>query len=343
MSIQPQRISLKEELPGRTVAAKVAEIRPQVSGIVTRRLFTEGAMVEAGEQLYQIDDSSYRAELERAKAELQRAEAAARVAKSRLDRYEGLVKSQAISQQDLEDAQAGYDQAKASIAAAKAAISSAEINLRYTRVLAPISGRIGISEVTEGALVTQNQAQTLTRITQLDPIYVDMPQSSTEYWKLRQALQENNRPAVSLRIGGHGQEYAHQGTLEFGGVTVDQSTGSVLLRAALPNPDHVLLPGLFVKAQILTGERDAVLVPQRATSRNPNGQLQVWTVGPDNTAQPVTVVAEGQYADQWIVSDGLQPGDVIVMQGYQKLSPGASVSTVAYGPDDRARASLAGR
>lgn len=318
-------VTVTQELPGRTVAFKVAEIRPQVTGIVTKRLFEEGSMVKAGQQLYQIDDATYQAALQRAKAELQRAEAAARVAKARMERLSGLTQSQAVSKQDYEDAQATYEQANASIASARAAVRQAEIDLKYTKVFSPISGRIGVSKITEGALVTANQAEALTRITQLDPIYVDMPQSSTDYLRLQAELQSGGKQPVKLAIEGLEGIYAHTGYLQSSDVTVDESTGAVRLRALFPNPDHRLLPGLFVRAQISLGERPAVLVPQRAATRTPQGSLQVWTVDADNTARPVQLESSGVYGDSWLVTGGVGEGDTIVMEGYQKLAPGATV------------------
>lgn len=323
-TLERKPVTMTEELPGRTSAFKVAEIRPQVTGIVAQRLFEEGSTVKAGQQLYQIDDATYQAALERGKAELQRARAAAEVAKARLDRFTGLRKSQAVSQQDLDDAEAAYKQAEASIAAAQAAITTAEIDLRYTKVFAPISGRIGISQVTEGALVTANQEQPLTVVTQLDPIYVDMSQSSTEFLRLREQLAADNTP-VRLQVKGLAQIYPHLGELKSSDVTVDQSTGAVRLRALFPNPDHRLLPGLFVQTQVGLGEREALLLPQRAATRQANGALQVWKVNPDQTVAAVEVTTTGAHGNDWLVTEGVEPGDVIVVEGYHKLAPGAQV------------------
>lgn len=329
-TLMTEPVAITRELPGRTTASKVAEIRPQVTGIVAKRLFDEGSVVKAGQQLYQIDHASYQAALQRAEAELQRAEAAARVAKARMDRFAGLNKSQAVSKQDFEDAQAAYEQASAGIAAATAAVRTAEIDLRYTKVYAPIGGRIGISKITEGALVTANQAEALTRITQLDPIYVDMPQSSTDYLGLQSQLQSGGEQVVQLAVEGLDGIYPHAGRLQSSDVTVDQSTGAVQLRAVFPNPGHRLLPGLFVRARIELGERAAVLVPQRAATRTPEGSLQVWAVRSDNTVKPVQLEASGTYGDNWLVTGGLREGDTIVMEGYQKLAPGASVQPSPY-------------
>lgn len=324
-TVVTEPVTLTQELPGRTVAFKVAEIRPQVTGIVTKRLFEEGSVVKAGQQLYQIDDASYQATLQRAKAELQRAEAAAKVAQARMERLAGLTQSQAVSKQDYEDAQATFEQANASIASARAALRTAEIDLQYTKVYSPISGRIGVSKITEGALVTANQAEALTRITQFDPIYVDMPQSSTDYLRLQAELRSGGKQPVKLAIDGLEGIYAHTGYLQSSDVTVDESTGAVRLRALFPNPDHRLLPGLFVRARISLGERPAVLVPQRAAVRTPQGSLQVWTVDGDNRARPVQLESSGTHGDSWLVTSGVREGDTIVMEGYQKLAPGASV------------------
>jgi len=260
VTLRPQSVDVTTELPGRTTAARLAEVRPQVNGIILKRLFTEGAEVKAGQQLYQIDPAPYQAALDTAKAELARAEATANSSRTKAARYRDLVKSRAVSQQDYDDIAATLLENEAAVASAKASIRTAQINLDYTKVNSPISGRIGRSTVTEGALVTANQTQVLATVTQLDPIFVDVTQSSAELFKLRQALNggkiqsgEDKAPVTLLVGGGNDAPYAQQGELQFSEVNVDETTGSVRLRATFPNPNNELLPGLFVRARINWG------------------------------------------------------------------------------------------
>lgn len=324
-TIASETITLYETLPGRTAAHRVAQIRPQVSGIITERKFEEGSLVEEGQQLYQIDPAPYRAAYNRALADLQKARANAKAIEAKAARFEELVKINAVSLQEYDDVKAAQDQAKADIAVANAMVATAKVDLDYTKVYAPISGRIGKSSVTEGALVTAGQSAPLTVITQLDPIYVDMSQSTADLMRLRGANDLTDQSPVEITLTDSNKLYDQQGTLQFSDVSVDETTSSVQLRALFPNPEEELLPGLFVRARIHLGTKEAILVPQRATVRNPDGNLIVWTVTADNTAQPRPIEIEREYNDQWIVSAGLQPGDVIIVEGYQKVGPGAPV------------------
>lgn len=327
IDIKQSTIQLTSELPGRITAFRQSQVRPQVDGIVVERLFDEGTTVEKGQQLYQIDDARYTAALNSALADLKSAEASMKSVESRAQRYERLVKIKAISQQEYDDVQAEYDQAKASVGVAQAAVDVAQVNLDYTKVYAPIAGVISRSFVTEGALVTANQSQQLATITQLDPIYVDMQQSGTEAMKLRSRMAGMDSAPVEIMLNEAAKtKYQHEGTLQFSEVTVDETTGSIALRARVPNPDHVLLPGLFVRAQVNLGEVEALLVPQRATSRMPDGTLKVWVVADGNTAQQKTIQVDQAYADQWIVTSGLNAGDKVIIEGYQKVRDGAPVA-----------------
>ncbi len=325
--ITAKQITMYEELPGRTSAFKVAQIRPQVSGIVTKRLFEEGSVVTEGQQLYQIDPAPYRAAYNRTLADLQKAKANAKAIIAKETRYQELVKINAVSLQEYDDIKASLDQAKADIAVANAMVAAAKIDLDYTKVYAPIAGRIGKSTVTEGALVSAGQADPLSTVTQLNPIYVDMSQSSADMQRMRGKLGADQKNPVTLTMDGTGQSYEEKGTLQFSDVSVDATTSSVQLRAIFPNEDERLLPGLFVRARIDLGTVNAILVPQRATTRNPDGSLVVWTVAADNTANPTPIQVEREYEDQWIVTSGLKEGDKVIIEGYQKVAPGAPVST----------------
>jgi membrane fusion protein (multidrug efflux system) len=349
--VQPERVSLSTELPGRTSAFRVAEVRPQVSGIVIKRLFREGSDVKAGEQLYQIDPATYQATLDSAKADLAKAEANLKSVKAKASRYAELVTINAISKQEYDDIVASQQQGEAQVASAKAGVDMAKINLEYTKVYAPIGGRIGRSSVTEGALVTANQAAQLASVQQLDPIYVDVTQSSAEVLKLRAAIasgqvrQGNNSAPVTLTVEGGEQAYGQPGELQFSDVTVDQTTGAVTLRAIFPNPNLDLLPGLFVRARISQGVKEqAIVVPQQAVVRTPDGSAVVWVVGADSKVAPHPVKTGQALGSKWLVTDGLQAGDQIVVEGLQKIRPGAQVkpvpaasTTAAAAPDQKAR------
>lgn len=331
LELRPTSITYTHQLPGRVTPYRQSQVRPQVDGIITDRLFEEGADVEKGEQLYQIDDARYEAALNSAKADLASAEANVKTVEARAQRYEDLVKIDAVSKQEYDDVKAQYDQATAAIAVAQAAVDLAQVNLDYTKVYAPISGRISRSYVTEGTLVTANQAQNLATITQLDPVYIDMQQSGTEAIHLRARMMGKDTIPVHLILDDKtGQDYPHEGTLKFSEVTVDETTGSIALRALMPNPDGLLLPGLFVRAMINLGQEEALLVPQRATTRTPEGGLTVWIVDATGKAQPRPIEVEQAYKDNWVIKSGLKAGDTVIVEGYQKIGPGADVSPVPW-------------
>ncbi|CAO3411227.1 efflux RND transporter periplasmic adaptor subunit [Azospirillum largimobile] len=340
LTIEPQRLPVTTELPGRTAAYRVAEIRPQVSGIVLKRLFREGSDVKAGDQLYQIDPATYEASLASAQADVQKAEANLQAARNKAARYGDLVKNSVVSKQDFDDVQASLKQNEAQLAAAKAAYNLASINLNYTKVFAPISGRIGKSAVTEGALVTSNQATALATIQQFDPIYVDVTQTASQLMKLREDMETGRiRPAEPGKIpvtlflnsnaSGDDTAYPAKGELQFADVTVDAGTSSVQLRAVFPNPNKDLLPGLFVRARVEQGVAgNAITVPQAAVSRGPDGSARVWVVGADNKAAQRTIKTERAVGNVWLVSDGLAAGERVVVEGLQKVKPGAEVKPV---------------
>jgi membrane fusion protein (multidrug efflux system) len=318
VTLKAQPYTLTTELPGRTTAFRVAEVRPQVNGIILKRLFTEGGDVKAGQQLYQIDPALYEATANSAKATLQSA-------KSMSDRYKQLVSEQAVSRQE-------YDTALASTLEAQSALQTAQINLRYTRVMAPISGRIGRSNVTEGALVTSGQADAMATIQQLDPIYVDVTQSSAEMLKLRSDLASgklqkagDNAATVKLTLED-GSQYAQEGKLEFSEVSVDQATGSVTLRAVFPNPEHTLLPGMFVHAQLPAGVNSkAILVPQQGVTRDLKGKPTALVVTQDNKVEQRELVANRTAGAFWLIEKGLAEGDRVITEGLQYVKPGAEV------------------
>ena len=329
-----QPVTLSRELPGRTSAWLVAEVRPQVSGIVARRLFTEGAMVEAGQALYQIDDAAYRAAANSARAQLARAEATRTAARLTANRTAELVKVSAVSKQDHDNATAALGQADADVGAARAALDAANVTLGYARITAPISGRIGKSSVTQGALVTANQAAPLATVQQLDPIHVDVTQSSAELLELRRALAEGRlqrdeaMPVTILMEDG--SVFPHPGALKFSEVAVDPGTGSYALRVEVPNPDHVLMPGMYVRAVLGAGVRaDAVLVPQRGIARDPKGSTSAMVVNDRGVVEQRPVVVSQAIGDQWLVESGLAAGDRVVVEGLQKIQPGAEVEVTA--------------
>lgn len=318
-------------LPGRISPFRQSQVRPQVDGIITERLFEEGATVEKGQQLYQIDDARFKAATGSALADLKSARANVKTIEARTKRYEQLVKINAVSKQEYDDVKAQLDQANAAIAVAQAAVDVANVNMGYTKVYAPISGRIGKSFVTEGALVTANQSQSLTVITQLDPVYIDMQQSGDEAVKLRTQMAGKDSVPVHVQLDENTNLlYPHEGTLKFSEVTVDETTGSIALRAIMPNPDGQLLPGLFVRASVDLGSEKGILVPQRATVRTPDGKLMVWTVSADQKAHMASIDVIRTYKDQWIVQSGLNVGDTVIIEGYQKIAEGALVKTTPW-------------
>lgn len=337
-TIAPRAVTLTTVLPGRTSAHLTSEVRPQVGGIIQKRLFREGSDVKAGEALYQIDPATYQAAFDTARAALAKAEANALPARLKAERYEGLVKVRGVSQQDNDDAQAARRQSEAEVLAAKAALDTARINLSYTRVAAPISGRIGKSSVTPGALVTASQATPLATIQQADPVYVDVTQSSAEVMRLKRelasgGLKKSGASGARVKlIFDDGTTYAHEGTLQFSDITVDQGTGVVTLRAEFPNPQGELLPGLYVRAVIEEGVREgAILVPQGAVMRDSKGNPMVMTVKADGTVEPRPIQTDRAVGDQWLVGQGLAAGDRVIVDGLMKARPGAKVKAVEAG------------
>ncbi|WP_289019111.1 efflux RND transporter periplasmic adaptor subunit [Desulfobacter postgatei] len=331
-TVKPRQVVLTKDLAGRTSAYQVAEIRPQVTGIILKRMFTQGSLVNKGQQLYQIDPSTYKAAYESAAASLVRAEADVKAAEPKFARYSRLVKMGGVSRQVYDDTVAALAQAKADVAVAKANLATAKINLDYTKVFSPISGRIGKSSVTEGALVTANQTTALAVVQNLDRIYVDVNQSSEELMALKKGLNNPEQNSmVSLFIGKEGTPYDLKGKLLFSDATVDQSTGMVQLRILFPNPEKELLPGLFVRARVEQSRQEkAIAVPQQAVVRNADGSVSVWVVNEQNTVEYQPVEVSQAVKDQWVVSSGLAPGDRVVVEGLQKISPQAKVTTVEY-------------
>jgi len=330
VSLIPQTVTIKTELPARTVAFRQAEVRPQVNGIIQNRLFEEGADVKAGQQLYQIDEAPFQAALQMAKAELARARANIQSTKARAERFKGLIDNKAISQQDYDDAQAAYLQAQAEVSVAQANIQTAEINLRYTKVNAPIDGRTGRSNMTEGALVTAQQESPLTTITQTDPIYVDISQASKEVLRLRRQLlsgriSEEDTVQVKLTLED-GSTYQHQGELQFSEVNVNEDTGSLVMRAKFPNPDGLLLPGMYVKTEINEGTMpDAILVPHKAVMFSREGTASVMLVNDENIVEQRPIEVRQSIDHNWLVSDGLSGGEKVVVEGLQKIAVDSAV------------------
>ncbi|MEP9359543.1 efflux RND transporter periplasmic adaptor subunit [Sphingomonas sp. KR3-1] len=330
--VQPGEVPEVAELTGRVNAYQTSEVRPQVAGIVRKRFFTEGAIVRQGQTLYQIDPSLYSASVSEASANLQNAQANAEAARIKADRYKPLAEAEAVSKQDYTDAAAAARQARAQVAQTNAQLRTARINLNFTRVPAPITGRIGRSLFTEGALVTTNQADPLAVIQRLDPIYVDIQQSSTELLALRRSLaQQGVSPgSASVRLKlEDGSDYGATGTVQFSEVMVDQSTGTVTLRASFPNPEGILLPGMFVRS-VFTQAIDtrAYLVPQQAVSRDAKGNAQLWVVGADNKAVRRDITADRAMGANWVVTAGLNPGDKVITQGIANLKPNAVIKPV---------------
>ncbi|ECB7314368.1 acriflavin resistance protein A [Salmonella enterica] len=344
VTLKTEPLQITTELPGRTVAYRIAEVRPQVSGIILKRNFVEGSDIEAGVSLYQIDPATYQATYDSAKGDLAKAQAAANIAELTVKRYQKLLGTQYISKQEYDQALADAQQATAAVVAAKAAVETARINLAYTKVTSPISGHIGKSSVTEGALVQNGQASALATVQQLDPIYVDVTQSSNDFLRLKQELangslkQENGKAKVDL-VTSDGIKFPQSGTLEFSDVTVDQTTGSITLRAIFPNPDHTLLPGMFVRARLQEGTKPtALLVPQQGVTRTPRGDATVLVVGADNKVETRQIVASQAIGDKWLVTDGLKAGDRVVVSGLQKVRPGAQVKVQEITADNKQQA-----
>lgn len=340
VTVQAQSITLTTELPGRTAPFKVAEIRPQVNGIIQKRPFTEGDDVASGSLLYQIDPAPYQAAYDQATAALAVAEAQVPAARSRAERLRKMVEVRAAGEQDAVDAEAAALQAEAAVTAAKAALESARVNLEYTPITAPISGRIGRSVVTVGALVTAYQPNPLAMIQQLDPIYVDVTQATSDLLRLRHATGEGllhdgdgaRRVALVLEDGS---TYPLEGTLAFRDVTVDPTTGSVTVRMLFPNPDHLLLPGMYVRAVIEEGvHENAVLVPQQGVTRDNKGNAVAWLVNPDRVVEQRMLDLDRAIGDQWLVNTGLSVGDQLIVEGRQKVRPGATVEPAPFTEED---------
>ena len=336
--LQPETMAVTAELSGRTVANVIAEIRPQVGGVIQQRMFHEGGEVKAGELLYQIDPAMYQASFDSANASLAKAEANLTTARLKADRYQELLADKAVSQQAFDDANAALKTAEADVAANKAAVSVARINLNYTHVASPISGRIGKSSVTQGALVTANQATALATVQQLDPINIDVTQSTRDMMQLKRAFD-----AGQIKSAGDGQAkvkllledgsaYPLEGKLAFAEATVDAGTSTVTLRAVFPNPKRELLPGMYVRAVIEQGVREqSLLVPQQGVSHDPLGNATAMVVNAESKVEPRQLKAERAIGDKWLVTDGLKAGDKLIVEGLQKVRPGAPVTTVPAG------------
>lgn len=330
--LQRQSVLLTTELPGRVSAYETSEVRPQVSGIIRARLFSEGQMVKQGQTLYRIDASTYRAAEAQSRANLSSAEAAVAAARARAERYEPLLKMQAVSEQDYADAKASAEQSVAAVEQARAALQAASINLRYTELAAPISGRIGRALVTTGALVTANQAEPLATIQRLDPVFVDMQQSSAELLALRRSLSRGGAVAASADVRlklEDGSDYGKVGHLQFAEATVEPSTGAVTLRARFDNPDATLLPGMYVRALVAQAElSSAILAPQPGVTRDPKGNATALLVGPDEKVVLREISATRVIDDKWLVEKGLEAGDRMIVEGTGKVKPGQKVKAV---------------
>lgn len=327
-------LQITTELPGRTSAYQVAEVRPQVSGLIKKRLFVEGADVKAGVPLYQIDPAIYQAAYNSAKAALAKAKANLLTAAPKVQRYKELVAIEGVSKQEYDDAVAAHEQAKADVESANAALEQAKINVDYTHVDAPISGRISRSTVTPGALVTANQTTALTTVQQLDPIYVDVTQSSEDMLRLKRevesgGLKKDGQAKVTLLLSD-GSKYAETGKLQFSDVSVDPGTGNVTLRALFPNPKHDLLPGMFVRAVVESGvDEKAIAVPQQGVTRNPKGEATAMVINKEGKVEQRTLVTSNTLGDKWLVKSGLAEGDLLIVEGLQKVKPGAPAKPIA--------------
>lgn len=333
--LSPQPAEIQTELPGRTSAIETADVRPQVNGVILARPFTEGSVVRRGQLLYQIDPAPYQAAYAQAQAQLANAQAADRSAKLKAERYEGLVKINAVSKQDADDARAAAGQADANVQQAQAAVQSAKINLDYTRVSAPIAGHVGRSSVTPGALVTANQAAALTTIQRLDQIYVDITQSAAQLLALRQSVASGHERKGSLEIRlklEDGSDYPTPGVLQFTDVTVDPSTGAVDLRAVVPNPQGILLPGMYVRAVVTEAVAPhAILAPEIAVARDVRGQPIAYVVNARGKAEQRVLKTGPIVGDKWLVTEGLKSGDRLIVEGLQKVRDGLPVHAVPAG------------
>ncbi|TIX87611.1 efflux RND transporter periplasmic adaptor subunit [Rhizobium sp. P44RR-XXIV] len=340
VTLRPQSVAITAELPGRISANLVAEVRPQVGGIIRNRNFKEGSEVKAGDVLYEVDPASYQASYDSAAAALQRAQGAIPNAQARLDRYKGLSAQSAVSQQNTDDAQATLVQAQADVASAKAALETARINLDYTKIRAPISGRVDASTVTVGALVTAEQTTALTTIRQLDPINVDVTQSSTNLLKFRRAVEEGRLKTSGDNVSVHltledGSQYQQTGRLEFSEVAVAETVGTINVRAIFPNPGRVLLPGMYVRATIQEGvAENSFLVPQRAVFRNSKGEPTAFFVNTDGKIQQRALTIQRSIGNSWLVAEGIAEGDRVVVEGSQRVRDGQEVNVASVTVDD---------
>ena len=337
VTVETQNITLTTELPGRTAPFRIAEIRPQVSGLILKRLFEEGSDVRTGQVLYQIDPAPFQAALENAEAALGRAQANLAATRLRAERYKELLADKAVSQQNYDDAAAALTQIEADIQSWKATVKTARINLEYTRITAPISGRIGKSNVTDGAIITAYQPLALATIQQLDPVYVDVTQSTTDLLRLKRRLKDGrlkkngtDQDKIKL-ILEDGTPYPLDGTLQFSDVTVDPTTGSVILRAIFPNPEDIILPGMFVQAVIKEGvNAQAILIPQQGVSRDTKGNPVSLIVDAEGKVGMRMLTLDRAIGDKWLVSAGLVPGDRVIVEGMQRVRPGAVVEAVPF-------------
>lgn len=331
ITIKPETIESTYQLAGRTVASEISQVRPQVNGVVIEQLFKEGTQVNKGQPLYKIDSSLYRDSVDEAAGNLALAKATVNSTRLQAERYKELIKVNGVSQQEFDNAQSAYEQAKATVAVNEAVLKTARTNLRYTQVSAPISGRIGRSSITRGALVTSAQTDPLATIQKLDPMYVDLTQLSDEYMALRKQLTENGIKPTELSVRlklENGTVYAEQGTFKFSDVAVDEATGSVTLRAAFPNPNNALLPGLYVRAELGTGTRpNSVLIPQGALFRDAEGNPLVWIVGKHNKAEQRKITLGDAIDNRWLVTSGLKAGDQVIVEGLQGLSAGMTIES----------------
>lgn len=332
LTLKKESVHLIEEMPGRTVAFREVDVRPQINGIIQQRMFEEGAFVKKGDPLYQIDQAVYKAALDAAKADLAREQANLNYAEKTKDRYKKLIKTQASSEQKYDTAVADHSQALAAVAAAQAKVEQAQINMAYTTVIAKITGQVGASEFNEGSLVTGSQTNPLTTITQLDPIYVDVTQAGGRLLKIKQAVQSGRLQGlkegeieVFLIMDATGQPYSHKGVLKFSDVTVNETTGTVRLRAIFPNPNRDLLPGMFVRGLVNQGELDgAILVPQKATMRRPDGSAYAYVIENGKVAVKDLSIEQAQ-GPNWVVTDGIKEGDQLIIDGLQRIGPGSDV------------------
>ncbi|RPE01410.1 efflux RND transporter periplasmic adaptor subunit [Candidatus Pantoea deserta] len=331
-TLQAEPVTLDSQLSGRVTGTMVSDVRPQVDGIIQKRLFTEGDEVKAGQVLYQIDPASYQASYDEAVAQLKNAQALVKSSKLKADRYAALVKENGVSRQDADDALATYQQNIASVAQYRAAVESARINLNYTQIKAPITGRIGISSVTPGALVTASQTTALATIRALDPVYVDLTQSSVQLLKLKrqQSSLQQSGDTVPVKVKlEDGSDYAYSGKLELTEVAVDEATGTVTLRAIFPNPQHELLPGMYVRASVVNGvKNDAILAPQQGITRDAKGNATALVVNKENKVESREVVTDRVLNNKWLVTQGLQSGDRLIVEGTAKVQAGMSVKAV---------------